>query len=32
MNAWDVWHGDTFTEAQIAEEINRLHRRALSRG
>jgi hypothetical protein len=24
MNAWDVWHGDTFTEAQIAEEIDRL--------
>lgn len=24
MNAWDVWHGDAFSEAQIAREIDRL--------
>ena len=24
MNAWDVWHGDTFTEEQIATEVQRL--------
>ena len=27
MNAWDVWHGD-FTEAQVAQEIERLQRRS----
>jgi uncharacterized ion transporter superfamily protein YfcC len=23
MNGWDVWHGDAFSEAQIAREIER---------
>lgn len=23
MNAWDVWHGDSFSEAQIAREVER---------
>ena len=27
MNAWDVWHDDTFTEAQIAHEMDRLQPR-----
>ena len=24
MNAWDVWHGDEFTEAEIAREMARM--------
>jgi hypothetical protein len=24
MNAWDVWRGDEFTEAEIKDEISRL--------
>ena len=24
MNAWDVWHSDSFTEAQISDEMARL--------
>jgi hypothetical protein len=24
MNAWDVWRGDEFTEAEIKQEISRL--------
>lgn len=24
MNAWDVWHGDGFTEEQISDEMARL--------
>lgn len=27
MNAWDVWRGDTFTEAQISHEVERLQSR-----
>ncbi len=26
MNAWDVWHGEDFTEDQIAREVERLQR------
>jgi hypothetical protein len=24
MNAWDVWHGDEFSEEEIAREIQRM--------
>lgn len=27
MNAWDVWHGDYFSEEAIAREMERLDRR-----
>jgi uncharacterized ion transporter superfamily protein YfcC len=26
MNAWDVWHGDEFSEQEIAREIQRMTR------
>ena len=26
MNAWDVWHGDEFSDEEIAREIERLHK------
>lgn len=26
MNAWDVWHGDEFTDEEIAREIERLEK------
>ena len=27
MNAWDVWHGDEFTEEQITREVERIKSR-----
>ena len=24
LNAWDVWHGESFTDAQVAREMDRL--------